>query len=276
MAGVNDAQEAAEARARQFTIVVHHRDHLSVIRASEAQPPLRIWVKVNSHMNRFGFSAIEVLEILRKLWAMPDIHVEGLMMHFPSADRLDQELDPQWKPFRELIAITNLPFSAANSAATLRDARTHGALVRTGAALYGINPFPGEDRFGLRPVMHFEARLIAATNLAAGEAVGYGGAFVAERAMRIGVVGCGFGNGYPATAATGTPVSIAGARARTIGRVAMNAVFIDLDAVPNARVGDWVTMWGDGVVRIEEVARNAGLSAAAIDCSMSRKRVISG
>lgn len=274
MAGVNDAHEAAEARARQLTVVVHHRDHLALIRASGAQPPLRVWIKVNSRMNRFGFDAIDVLQILRELQAMPELQVQGLMMHFPCADQLDQELDTQWKAFRELVAITQLPFSAANSAAMLRDARTHGDLVRTGAALYGINPFPGEDRFGLRPVMHFEARLIAITNLAAGESVGYEGRFVAERAMRIGVVGCGYGNGYPATAATGTPVSIAGVRTRIIGKVAMNVIFIDLEAARDARVGDWVSLWGDGVVRIEEVARNAGLSAAAIDCSMSRKQVV--
>ena len=274
LAGVNDAQEAAEARARQLTVVVHHRDHLALIRASGAQPPLRIWVKVNSRMNRFGFDAADVLQILRELQAMPELQVQGLMMHFPSADQLDQELHHQWNAFRELVAITQLPFSAANSAAMLRDARTHGDLVRTGAALYGINPLPCEDSFGLRPVMHFEARLIAITNLAAGESVGYEGRFVAERAMRIGVVGCGYGNGYPATAATGTPVSIAGVRTRIIGKVAMNVIFVDLDAVPHAQVGDWVSLWGDGVVRIEEVARNAGLSAAAIDCSMSRKQVV--
>lgn len=272
MAGVNDAHEVAEARARQLTVVVHHRDHLALIRASGAQPPLRVWIKVNSRMNRFGFDATDVLQILRELQAMPDIHVRGLMMHFPCADQLDQELDTQWNAFRELVAITQLPFSAANSAAMLRDARTHGDLVRTGAALYGINPFPGEDSFGLRPVMHFEARLIAITNLAAGESVGYEGRFVAERAMRIGVVGCGYG--YPATAATGTPVSIAGVRTRIIGKVAMNVIFIDLESARDARVGDWVSLWGDGVVRIEEVARNAGLSAAAIDCSMSRKQVV--
>lgn len=275
MAGVNDAQEVAAASARQFTVVIHHRDHLAMIRASDAHQMLRIWVKVNSSMNRFGFNALDVLEILRELQAMSHIHVEGLMMHFPSADRLDQELDTQWNAFRELVAITNLPFSAANSAAMLRDARTHGDLVRTGAALYGINPFPGEDRFGLRPVMHFEARLIAITQLSAGESVGYGGAFIAERAMRIGVVGCGYGNGYPATAATGTPVSIAGIRARTIGKIAMNAIFIDLESAREAKVGDWVTLWGNDVVRVEEVAKNSGLSAAAIDCSMSRKPVIS-
>lgn len=274
MAGINDAQEVAAARARQLTVVVHHRDHLALIRASGAQPPLRVWIKVNSRMNRFGFDATDVLQVLRTLQAMPDIRVAGLMMHFPSADQLDQELDAQWKSFRELVAITHLPFSAANSAALLRDARTHGALVRSGAALYGINPLPGEDRFGLRPVMRFEARLIAVTNLAAGESVGYEGRFVAERAMRIGVVGCGYGNGYPATAATGTPLSIAGVRTRIVGKVAMNVIFIDLDAVPHAQVGDWVSLWGDGVVRIEEVARNAGLSAAAIDCGMSRKQAV--
>ncbi len=272
MAGVNDAQEVAEARERQLTVVVHHRDHLAMIRAPGAQQPLRIWVKVNSSMNRFGFKPIDVLQILRELQAMPDVRVEGLMMHFPSADQLDQELDAQWKSFRELVAVTHLPFSAANSAAMLRDARTHGDLVRTGAALYGINPLPGADRFGLRPVMCFEARLIAITHLAAGESVGYEGRFVAERPMRIGVVGCGYGNGYPATAATGTPVSIAGLRTRIIGKVAMNVIFIDLESAPDAKVGDWATLWGNDVVRIEEVAKSSGLSAAAIDCNMAMKQ----
>jgi alanine racemase len=276
MAGVNDARELAEAYANDLTLVVRSRRQLEImLHACVPRRPVGVWVKVKSSINRFGFLPAEVDDVLRELAGLSDIEVHGLMMHFPSADDLDCELDGQWESFRALAARTRMPFSAANSAAMLRDRKTHGRLVRAGSVLYGNNPFVGGEPFdalsGFRPVMRFEASVIDTVQLDAGQPIGYGGTFIADRRMRIGVVGCGYGDGYPPSACTGTPVMIRGARTRILGRVAMNAIFIDLESVPDAQVGDWVTLWGDERLRIDEVAQCAGMSPEAIECGLANK-----
>jgi len=275
MEGINEARELAEVAGHRLTMVLRSHQQLEMLRACQTAGPLKIWLKVKSSMNRFGFEPDEVLGVLRELEARPHLKLEGLMMHFPSADDLDCELDSQWQVFRALLALTRLPFSIANSGAMLRDARTHGTLVRLGTALYGNNPFVGGKAFPalkeFRPVMRFEARVIGIAQLGAGEALGYGGSFVAERATRVGVVGCGFGDGYPSGAATGTPVMIGGVRTRIVGKVAMNVLFIDLEGIPEARTGDWVTLWGDADLRIDEVALHAGQGPEVIQCGMAKK-----
>lgn len=278
MAGVNDRRELAQAQAQELMVVVRSRQQVDMLRALRTQMPLGIWVKVKSSINRFGFNPDEVTDVLRAIEKQHGISVKGLMMHFPSADDLDGELEHQWTDFRALLAQTHLPFSAANSAAMLRDAGTHGTLVRLGSALYGNNPFVAGMEFnalqGFRPVMRFEARIIGTVRLAAGEPIGYGGSFVADRSMRVGILGCGYGDGYPSSATTGTPVIVGGVRTRVLGNVAMNAIFVDLEPVPQAQVDDWVTLWGDERLRIDEVAQHAAVRPEAIQCGLTKKHAV--
>lgn len=275
MAGVNDMMELAEAYRHGLTLVVRSRHQIEMLLACPARGCIDVWVKVKSSINRFGFNPEEVEDILRTLHAAPHIRVSGLMMHFAAADDLDRELGGQWAAFRALAERSGLPFSAANSAAMLRDASTHGSVVRIGSLLYGNNPFVGGRKFdalgAFRPVMRMEARIIGTVDLAPGEPIGYGGTFVADRRIHVGVLGCGYGDGYPASAATGTPVLLHGVRTRIIGNVAMNAMFIDLEPVPKARVGDWVTLWGDERLHINEIGQNAGMSAEMIQCGLTKK-----
>jgi alanine racemase len=275
MAGVNDARELAEACQHRLTVVVRSWHQFDMLRAFRPQFPLHVWVKVKSNINRFGFAPEEVPDLLRELTARPEIRLQGLMMHFAAADDLDCDLDGQWATFRALTEQTQLPFSAANSAAMLRDTSTHGRLVRIGSALYGNNPFVDAKPFDalqeFRPVMRFDAKIVGSVRLQAGEAIGYGGTFVAECAMHVGIVGCGYGDGYPHGATTGTPVLVRGTRSRILGNVAMNAMFVDLGPVPAAQVGDWVTLWGDERLRIDEVARHAGQRPEAIECNLAKK-----
>ena len=273
--GIDDARELVGVCAHQLTMVLRSHHQMDMLRTYQKQTPLRIWVKVKSNMNRFGFHPGEVIDVLRELEAKPNVRLEGLMMHFPSADDLDRNLNAQWDEFRTLTTQTQLPFSVANSAAMLRDARTHGTLVRFGSALYGNNPFVDAKAFDtlqeFRPVMRFEARIIGTARVLAGDALGYGGSFVAEKSMRVGVLGCGYGDGYPSSASTGTPVMLRGVRTSIIGGVAMNVMFIDLEPVPDAQLGDWVTLWGDERLRIDEVAQSAGIRPEAIECGMAKK-----
>lgn len=275
--GVASVSEWLEAARLDLTLVLRSEEQLCQLRtALGVQMPRRgidIWLKVNSGMNRFGFCAERVAAICAGLQAMAGLRLQGLMTHFSCADELDTSLEPQWQVFAPLVATTGLPFSAANSAATLRDVRTHGQVVRVGALLYGNNPFdrlpPGG--FDYQPVMRLEASIIAVTELSPGDALGYGARFVAERAMRVGIVGCGYGDGYPYAAPTGTPVLLRGRRTRLVGRVSMNVLAIDLDGFADVQAGEMVTLWGDPALPIGDIARASGLIAEALQCGLTKR-----
>jgi alanine racemase len=138
--------------------------------------------------------------------------------------------------------------------------------------LYGCSPFADEaaQALGLKPVMTLASELIAVRHLAAGEHVGYGGTFAAERAMRIGVVACGYADGYPRHAPTGTPILVAGRRTRTVGRVSMDMLAVDLEGIPEAGIGTPVTLWGDGLP-CDEVATAAGTVSYELLCALAAR-----
>jgi alanine racemase len=174
--------------------------------------------------------------------------------------------------FEAVAARIAAPRSLANSAATLRFPETHFDWVRPGIMLYGCSPFPEETAgaLGLKPVMTLSAELIAVRELRPGDRVGYGSAFVAERPMRLGVVACGYADGYPRHAPTGTPVLVNGVRTRTVGRVSMDMLTVDLDPVPGAAVGAPVTLWGDGL-SCDEVAAAAGTVSYELLCKITAR-----
>ena len=116
--------------------------------------------------------------------------------------------------------------------------------------------------------MTLESSIIAVQDLKPGDAVGYGGAFRAERGMRIGVVACGYADGYPRHAPTGTPIMVAGRMTRTLGRVSMDMLCADLTAMPEARVGSRVVLWGEGVP-VERVAEAAGTVGYQLLCALA-------
>ena len=165
-----------------------------------------------------------------------------------------------------------LPRSLANSAALLRFPESHADWVRPGIMLYGCSPFPDESAaaLGLEPVMTLASELIAVRELARGERVGYGGTFAAPKRMRIGVVACGYADGYPRHAPTGTPVLVAGKRTRVVGRVSMDMLTVDLTTVPEATVGTPVTLWGEGL-SADEVAAAAGTISYELLCALTAR-----
>ncbi|MDO8933375.1 MAG: alanine racemase, partial [Rhodocyclaceae bacterium] len=158
-----------------------------------------------------------------------------------------------------------------NSAALLRFPESVGEWVRPGIMLYGSSPFPGRqsaESLGLAPVMTLESELIAVRDLQPGDRVGYGGSFTADTPMRIGIVACGYGDGYPRHAPTGTPVLVAGQRTRTLGRVSMDKLCVDLTALPQAAPGAPVVLWGRGL-SADEVAASAGTISYEIFCALA-------
>jgi alanine racemase len=167
--------------------------------------------------------------------------------------------------------------SVCNSAATLTPelwtacSPDEEQWVRPGICLYGSSPFARQPaaQWGLRPAMTLEASLISVRNIGPGEAIGYGHLFASAQPMRIGVVACGYADGYPRHAVTGTPITVGGVRTRTLGRVSMDMLVADLTPVPDARVGTRVVLWGEGGPSVDEVAEAAGTIGYELLCAVA-------
>jgi len=193
------------------------------------------------------------------------------MTHFAQADET-VGVDWQLHPFLRELSAYGLPWSSANSAALLRYPETLGAWARPGLMLYGASPFAdlSAEQLGLRPAMTLRSEIISVQTLQAGEGVGYGQLFRADRPMRVGVVACGYADGYPRHALTGTPVLVDGHLSRTLGRVSMDMLCVDLGECPEAGVGSPVVLWGEGLP-VDTVAAAAGTSSYELLCALAAR-----
>jgi len=254
---------------------VHCAEQIDWLAAHKTHSPHRVFLKMNSGMNRLGFRA----EVFRSVWtrlnALPQVGEITLMTHFSDADG-PRGVARQVAAFD--AATRDLPGerSLANSAAALRHPAVAGDWVRAGIMSYGSAPdFPEHDlvHWDLRPTMTLRSRLIATQRLSAGDAVGYGSSFTASAPMTIGVVACGYADGYPRHCATGTPVLVDGVRTRTVGRVSMDMIAVDLTPTPDAGIGGVVTLWGEGPngsrLPIDDVARAAGTIGYELMCALA-------
>jgi alanine racemase len=243
----------------------------------DAGLPMRlpVYLKLNTGMNRLGFNEDEFATALSRLVAAECVASVSLMSHFADADEA-RGIQQQLERFRVMAGGRDLPVSLANSAALLRFPDAVGDWVRPGIMLYGSSPFPDMQSaaaLGLQAVMTLESELIAVRELEPGDAVGYGSSFVADQPMRVGVVACGYADGYPRHAPTGTPVQLAGRRTRTLGRVSMDKICVDLSGLPaTVGVGETVTLWGgqgDMHLPADEVAAAAGTVAYELFCALA-------
>ena len=261
---------------------VHSEQQIDWLAMHKTHEPHRVFLKLNSGMNRLGFTPAAFRAAWTRLNALPQVDEISLMTHFSDADspRFGEDgIEHQLAAFE--AACRDLPGerSLCNSAATLRHARRAGGdWVRAGIMSYGGVPdYPEHDaaHWGLQPGMTLRSRLIATQVLRPGDSVGYGSSFVAERAMRIGIVACGYADGYPRHAGTGTPVLVDGQRTRTVGRVSMDMLAVDLADLPQAQSGSEVTLWGRGpqgsLLPIDEVARAAGTIGYELMCALARR-----
>lgn len=254
-----------------LTPVIHSVEQLQMLAAVRLPVRLDVWLKINTGMNRLGVAPRVFADSLRTLRALPQIGGITLMTHFASADEVDGINEPL-RRFNELVGGVPLPRSLANSAALLADPRTQGDWVRPGIMLYGSSPFAdrGFDEFALQPAMTLESKIIAVQALEPGDAVGYGAAFTTQQAKRVGVVACGYADGYPRHAASGTPVLVDGRLSHTLGRVSMDMLCVDLSGIGAAGVGSKVTLWGEGLP-VDEVARAAGTISYELLCAVASR-----
>ncbi|QEL56547.1 alanine racemase [Chromobacterium paludis] len=256
--GPFDAAEAAAMADYRLGGAAHSIEQMDWLAKGSAERPVEVWLKINSGMNRLGFRLEQAADALARLRALPAVRPTTIMTHFATADE-DYGVAEQWERFQPAAAASGLAVCAANSAALLRHPPTHGDIGRPGIALYGASPFGNATgaELGLIPAMTLSADIIAVQHLQPDDAVGYGRRFIAERAMRIGIVACGYADGYPRVAANGTPVAVDGQASGTVGRVSMDMLAVDLSHLPQAGIGSRVELWGPQVP-IEQVAAAAG------------------
>ncbi len=262
--------------------VVHTAEQIDWLAAHKTNVPHRVFLKMNSGMNRLGFPEAALRSAWARLNALPQVDEISLMTHFSDADG-PRGIVHQVQAFARASADLPGERSLANSAAVLRHAADAGLgsavaadWVRAGIMLYGSAPdAPGGSihSWGLKPTMTLKSRLIGVQHLQPGDTVGYGSTYTAAQSTRIGIVACGYADGYPRHAPIGTPVLVDGARCSLVGRVSMDMITVDLTPAPQAGFGSEVTLWGCGprsaVLPIDEVAQAAGTIGYELMCALA-------
>jgi alanine racemase len=259
---------------------IHCDEQIDMLAAHKTQAPHRVFLKMNSGMNRLGFTPERYRAAWTRLNALPQVEEISLMTHFSDADG-PKGIAAQLRAFEAVTHDLPGERTLSNSATVLR----HAALVeeksdwvRPGIAVYGSSPdFPEHSAadWGLQPTMTLSAKIIGVQHLVAGDTVGYGSSFTADGPLRIGVVACGYADGYPRHCTSGTPVLVNGVRTRMVGRVSMDMVTVDLTPVPDAGMGSDVTLWGrassGALLPIDEVAAAAGTIGYELMCAVAAR-----
>jgi alanine racemase len=255
-----------------LTPVIHNPEQVEMLRRTKLAGEIDVYLKVNSGMNRLGFGT----ETLRPAYNAIRMHHQvrnvTMMTHFADADGASG-VKAQMEWFEELVR----PFgvqarSLGNSAALMRFPEAHGDWVRPGIMLYGCSPFADKtaEELGLRPAMTLTSEIVATQHLHEGERVGYGFSYTAAGEMTIGIVSCGYADGYPRHAPLGTPVLVNGRRARVVGRVSMDMISVDISDIPEAYIGSPVTLWGEGL-SADEIGAASGTVSYELLCKLTAR-----
>jgi alanine racemase len=273
--GFRDRQELMISQRYDIQPILHQQDQIHLLETTRLKSALRVWLKIDTGMHRLGFPPAELNRLYRKLNGLPAVKGHpALLTHLAYADEpVNPCTHQQLVRFNDAVSGLTGERSIANSAAILAFPESHYDWVRPGIMLYGASPFIGGDvkAEGLRPVMTLRAPLIAIRQQHKGDAIGYGGSYICPQNMIIGVVAIGYADGYPRHAPSGTPVLINGQRVSLAGRVSMDMITIDLRGIDQPRLGDEVTLWGQGVT-VDEVAHYAGTISYELLCRVSTVR----
>jgi len=271
MQGFIDKADLRRIAHHNLQLVVHRAEDLAMLENEFCKiaptKPLTFWLKVDTGMGRLGIKPTEVERVHLALRRQPWCHDVVVMTHLANAATPHSPLNSQQllqfarscQPLTEFAPETSIAASAA-----MLSLDNAGDWARPGIMLYGSSPFAWSDserrrdQFDLHNVMTLKAQLISVRQHEAGDSIGYNSQFICPRAMRVGIVSIGYADGYPVTAANGTPVVVGNTRTGTVGRVSMDMLTIDLTQCPHARVGDLVTLWGDALP-VDEVAASLGI-----------------
>lgn len=254
--------------------VIHTEAQVELLESVKSGEAITAWVKIDTGMNRLGLFPKQLESVMQRLQHCCSVQTEiKLMTHFANADAVqDEKTTQQLQIFNEATRHYVLEKSSANSAAIIAWPQTHQNWVRPGLMLYGVSPILKQtaQEQGLLPVMSLHSMIIAIKQLKKGDAVGYGGSWVADKDILMGVISIGYGDGYPRHAKQGTPMLINNRRAPLIGRVSMDMLTVDLTGHRNTRLGDPVLLWGDQLP-VEEIAAFAGTIPYTLICGITRR-----
>jgi len=272
--GVFHAEQMAAAAQLDAELVVHSPEQVEMLEQYGGGHRFPVWLKIDTGMNRLGFPPASTAELVGRLAACQAVAGRArLMTHLASADvPTDPETPEQIQRFAAVTADLEGERTVANSAGLLAWPDSRLDWVRPGIMLYGVSPFEGRSGpdLGLRPVMSLASELIAIKTVPAGGRVGYGGVWTASKDTRIGVAAVGYGDGYTRHLASGTPVMVRGQSASLVGRVSMDLITIDLETVPDARIGDEVLLWGASLP-VERLAKAAGTIPYELLCGVTQR-----
>lgn len=273
--GFFDASDLKACAEFDLTPAIHRLDQLETLRAAALPKRVPVYLKLNTGMNRLGFTPAQLPAVQRELASSTAIAQVTLMTHFAEADggrNVDWQLERFAGMLEDWPQAAQFPVSLANSAAILRHPQTARDWVRPGIMLYGGSPAADESaaNYDLRPVMTLSSQILTVQEIAPGERVGYGGTFTAQRNTRVGIVACGYADGYPRHAPGGTPILVDGQRTATLGRVSMDMLACDLTDLPQSGVGSRVVLWGEGMPA-DEVATAAGTISYELFCALAQR-----
>ncbi|PKY10886.1 alanine racemase [Acidithiobacillus marinus] len=270
-------EEVSVAAERGYWLVIHEDRQLRWMENCAAQQDLQIFIKVDTGMHRLGFAPERLPEIFAKLQAYPHWQVLGLMSHLARADHTEDPFNAQQigvfdQTLQNFSGLTLGQHSLANSGAVLALPAAHQYWVRPGLMLYGLSPFAGWNGIdiGLQPVLSWRSEIVATRQLQAGEWLGYGAAWQAPVACRVGVVAAGYGDGYPRPLETDTDIVVAGQKTRTLGRVSMDMLFVDLTHV-QADIGSAVHLMGAGGPTLESLASRLETIPYEMSCRLQMR-----
>jgi len=270
--GVFEAAELDEVEQQNLWLVVQSHAQLAMLLAFPCKRRFNVWLKMDSGMHRAGFAPNEYRTVWQQLISSGKVESIVKMSHFANADVLDsQDTARQMAVFDDAAHGLAGAVSLANSAAVLAQAPARRDWGRPGIMLYGASPFESASSEALKPVMRLKSQVFSVRELAAGTAIGYGLHYVTQRPTRVGLVACGYADGYPRTAASGCPLAVDGQLTQLIGRVSMDMLMVDLTEIPSAGLGSEVELWGD-VVAVNQVAQQAGTLGYELLCNVKRAR----
>jgi alanine racemase len=273
--GVFDSEQLDAAAKSNFELVVHTAEQIELLRAAAPGARFKVWLKLDTGMNRLGFKGAAFGAAHAALSALNTVQLPvNLFTHLSSADAPDESITAD-QLARFDAATRSLPGerSIANSAGMLSFSEAQADWVRPGLLLYGVSPIEGAigADYGLEAVMTLQAQVIALKDLSVGERVGYGGHWTASRPTRLVVAAAGYGDGYPRSLGAGTPVLVNGERAALAGRVSMDMIGIDVTHLSRpAALGDPVVLWGAGLP-VEEIAVWADTIPYELLCGISQR-----
>lgn len=272
--GFTSAEELLLIRAYNLQAVIHHSSQVDLLERHKGTP-IMVWLKLDTGMHRLGFEPVQCLSVLQRLRACKNVSGPvRLMTHLCCADdRGSDATMGQLSCFYTAVSSCDeSPQSIANSAGILGWPQSHRDWVRPGIMLYGVSPFiDNQDSVStLQPAMTLKSQLISVKTIQQGESVGYGASWTAKKETRIGTVAIGYGDGYPRHARSGTPVLVNQSKASLVGRVSMDMLGVDLSACPDAKVGDPVVLWGEGLP-VETIAEHADTIAYTLLCGVTQR-----